>query len=50
MLGLRNDWVVSIVKGVGNFGEMWDRNVVGVDRGLNKLWTQGGLQYAPPFR
>lgn len=50
MLGLRNDWVVSIVKGVGNFGEMWDRNVAGVDRGLNKLWTQGGLQYAPPFR
>lgn len=50
MLGLRNDWVVSIIKGVGNFGEMWDRNIVGVDRGLNRLWTQGGLQYAPPFR
>lgn len=50
MLGLRNDWVVAIIKGVGNFGEMWDRNVVGVDRGLNRLWTQGGLQYAPPFR
>jgi len=50
MLGLRNDWVVAIIKGVGNFGEMWDRNVVGVDRGLNRLWTQGGLQYSPPFR
>lgn len=50
MLGLRTDWVVAIVKSVGNFGEMWDRNVVGVDRGLNRLWTQGGLQYAPPFR
>ena len=40
---------------VGNYGESFDRNVgkdspLKIDRGLNKLWTQGGLQYAPPIR
>ncbi|CAO3428513.1 amino acid ABC transporter substrate-binding protein [Azospirillum endophyticum] len=45
----------TIVKTVGNYGEIFDRNVgpatkVGLDRGFNKLWTQGGLLYAPPFR
>lgn len=49
-LGLSPDWAYNVVKGVGNFGEVWDRNVIGVDRGLNRVWTQGGLQYAPPFR
>jgi general L-amino acid transport system substrate-binding protein len=54
-IGLDNDWVVRIVKGVGNYGESYERNVgsgsrLKIDRGLNKLWTQGGLQYAPPIR
>lgn len=49
-LGLKTDWAYTTIKAVGNFGEMWDRNVIGVDRGLNKVWSQGGLQYSPPFR
>lgn len=54
-LGLTKDWVVRIVKAVGNYGESFDRNVgVGsklqISRGLNKLWNQGGIQYAPPIR
>lgn len=54
-IGLDNDWVVKIVKAVGNYGESYDRNVgsgsrLNIDRGLNKLWNQGGLQYAPPIR
>lgn len=54
-LGLGNDWVVSIVKAVGNYGEMFERNVgagspLKIARGLNALWSKGGLQYAPPIR
>ncbi len=54
-LGVTNDWVVNIVKAVGNYGEMFDRNVgagspLKIARGLNALWTKGGLQYAPPIR
>ncbi len=54
-IGLDNDWVVRIVKGVGNYGESYERNVgsgsrLKIERGLNKLWTVGGLQYAPPIR
>ncbi len=54
-LGLANDWVVKIVKQVGNYGEIFERNVgVGsplkIERGLNALWTKGGLHYAPPVR
>lgn len=49
-LGLANDYAKTVVSQVGNFGEIWDRNVVGVDRGYNNVWTKGGLQYAPPFR
>ncbi|MFZ5783088.1 MAG: amino acid ABC transporter substrate-binding protein [Pseudomonadota bacterium] len=54
-LGLDEKWVYNIIKQVGNYGEMFDRNVgsgspLKIDRGLNKLWTQGGLQYAPPIR
>ncbi len=51
-LGLDNKWAYNIVKSVGNFGEIWDRNitVLGVPRGINNLWTKGGLQYAPPMR
>jgi general L-amino acid transport system substrate-binding protein len=54
-LGLTKDWVVRIVKQVGNYGEVFDRNVgagsnLGISRGLNRLWTKGGIQYAPPVR
>jgi general L-amino acid transport system substrate-binding protein len=54
-LGLTKDWAVRIVKAVGNYGEAFDRNVgkgspLKIDRGLNKLWNQGGIQYAPPIR
>jgi general L-amino acid transport system substrate-binding protein len=54
-LGLTKDWVVRIVRHVGNYGEMFDRNVgtsskLGISRGLNRLWTKGGIQYAPPIR
>lgn len=54
-LGLTKDWVKRIVKAVGNYGESFDRNVgagskLGIARGLNKLWNQGGIQYAPPIR
>ena len=51
-LSLDNKWAYNIVRQVGNFGEMWDRDidVLGVPRGINNLWTKGGLQYAPPLR
>jgi general L-amino acid transport system substrate-binding protein len=54
-LGLTNDWAYRIIKGVGNYGESFDRNVgdgspIKIKRGLNALWTKGGLQYAPPIR
>ena len=54
-LGLTNDWVVNVVKGVGNYGELFEKNVgagspLKIARGLNALWTKGGLQYAPPIR
>jgi general L-amino acid transport system substrate-binding protein len=54
-LGVDEKWVYNIVKQVGNYGESFDRNVgmgspLKIDRGLNKLWTQGGLQYAEPIR
>ena len=53
--GLTKDWVYRIVKLVGNYGEVFDRNVgqgspLKIARGLNALWTKGGLQYAPPIR
>ena len=54
-LGLNDKWAYNIIKQVGNYGEMFDRNVgkgspLKISRGLNALWTQGGLQYAPPIR
>lgn len=54
-LGLTKDWVVRIVKTVGNYGQSFERNVgsgskLGISRGLNRLWNQGGIQYAPPVR
>ena len=54
-LGLTKDWLVRIVKAVGNYGESFERNVgsgskLGIARGLNQLWNKGGIQYAPPIR
>ncbi|MCC0026570.1 MAG: amino acid ABC transporter substrate-binding protein [Zhengella sp.] len=54
-LGLTNDWAVRIIKHVGNYGEAFERNVgsgsnLKISRGINALWTKGGLQYAPPIR
>jgi len=51
-LGLDNKWAYNVIKAVGNLGEMWDRNItpLGVTRGINNIWTKGGLQYAPPIR
>ena len=52
MLGLDNRWALNIVKQVGNYGESFDANLkpLGFERGINALWTQGGLMYAPPIR
>ena len=54
-LGLSKDWAYRIIKQVGNYGEIFERNIgtntpIGLARGLNELWTKGGLQYSPPFR
>ncbi|MBW2427377.1 MAG: amino acid ABC transporter substrate-binding protein [Deltaproteobacteria bacterium] len=54
-LGLDEKWAYNIVKQVGNYGEVFERNVgpstpLGIERGLNDLWTRGGLMYAPPFK
>jgi len=51
-LGLDNKWAYNAIKQVGNFGEIWNRNiaVLGVPRGINNIWTKGGLVYAPPIR
>ena len=54
-LGLSNDWAYNILKLVGNYGEVYDRNLgpetpTHIPRGLNSLYAQGGLLYAPPFR
>jgi general L-amino acid transport system substrate-binding protein len=52
MLGVDNAWLVNVIRHVGNYGEVFARNLtpIGIQRGPNALWTQGGLQYAPPFR
>ncbi|MBB6306655.1 amino acid ABC transporter substrate-binding protein [Xanthobacter tagetidis] len=54
-LGLSNDFAARIVKAVGNYGESFERNVgasskLGIPRGVNQLWSMGGIQYAPPIR
>jgi general L-amino acid transport system substrate-binding protein len=54
-LGLDEKWVYNIIKQVGNYGEVFERNVgaktpLALERGLNDLWTRGGLMYAIPFR
>jgi general L-amino acid transport system substrate-binding protein len=54
-LGLTKDWAMRIIKHVGNYGDVFERNVgqgspLKIDRGINRLWTKGGIQYAPPIR
>ena len=54
-IGLSKDWVVRVVRAVGNYGETFERNVgtgskLGIPRGLNHLWTSGGIQYCPPLQ
>ncbi|MGI9481987.1 MAG: amino acid ABC transporter substrate-binding protein [Hyphomicrobiales bacterium] len=54
-LGVGNDWAYNAIKMVGNYGEVFDANVgpdtpLGIARGVNALWSKGGLQYAPPVR
>ena len=54
-LGLEPDWVVTMIGAVGNYAEIYDRNLgpetpFNLERGLNSLWTEGGLLYAPPYR
>ena len=54
-VGLTKDWVVRVIRLVGNYGEVYDRNVgtrtqLGIARGINQLWTAGGILYAPPIR
>jgi general L-amino acid transport system substrate-binding protein len=54
-LGLDEKWAYNIVKKVGNYGEVFERNIgvntaLAIERGLNALWTDGGLMYTPPFK
>jgi general L-amino acid transport system substrate-binding protein len=54
-LGLTNDWAARVIKLVGNYGEVYERTVgtgsrLGIPRGVNQLWSKGGILYAPPIR
>ena len=51
-LGLDNRWAMNAIRAVGNYAEIWERNLtpIGLERGPNRLWRDGGLMYAPPFR
>ena len=55
MIGLSNDWAKNAIMVTGNYGEIFERHIgentpIGLARGLNAQWTDGGLMYAPPFR
>ncbi|MGR3541944.1 MAG: amino acid ABC transporter substrate-binding protein, partial [Hasllibacter sp.] len=55
MIGLEPDWAANAISAVGNYGEIFERNIgestpIGLARGLNALYTDGGLLYSPPFR
>ena len=55
MLGLESDWAMKAIMAGGNYGELFEKNIgentpIGLARGLNALWTDGGLVYTPPFR
>jgi hypothetical protein len=54
-LGLADDWLASVIASVGNYGQIFDRNLgegspLGIRRGVNALWTEGGILYAPPMQ
>lgn len=51
-LGLDNDWLVRAIKAVGNYGELYQRNIgpLAIPRGVNEQWSKGGAMYAPPIR
>ncbi|MFC3285695.1 amino acid ABC transporter substrate-binding protein [Litchfieldella rifensis] len=54
-MGLKADWAYNIISQVGNYAEIYDRNVgmdspLEIERGINELWSNGGIQYAPPVR
>ena len=54
-IGLGNDWAANMVRALGNYGEIFQRNLgsgseLGITRGLNALWNDGGIQYAPPIK
>jgi general L-amino acid transport system substrate-binding protein len=54
-MGLSSDWAANAIRAVGNYGEVYERDVgskskLGIPRGLNELWNLGGIQYAPPIR
>ena len=51
-LGVDNAWAFNVISQVGNYGEVWERNLapLGIERGANRLASQGGLMYAPPMR
>ena len=51
-LGIDNKWAYNAIKQVGNYAEIWDRDMapMGIPRGLNRLWKDGGLMYSPPLR
>ena len=55
MMGVDNAWMLNVVRTLGNYGEIFERNLgrgsqIGLERGLNGLWNRGGLMYAPPIR
>jgi general L-amino acid transport system substrate-binding protein len=55
MIGLDKQWAVRAISAVGNYGEIFERNIgvntaLGLARGLNAQWTDGGILYAPPVR
>jgi general L-amino acid transport system substrate-binding protein len=55
MLGLDSEWAIRAISAAGNYGEIFATTIgegtpIGLARGLNAQWTQGGLLYAPPFR
>ena len=53
-MGIQPGWAIRALRAVGNYGEVYERNVgrdspLKIERGLNRLWNQGGLHYAPPI-
>ncbi len=49
-MGLSNDWAANVISQVGNYGQVWESAFHGLPRGMNKVWTDGGLQYVPTFQ